>query len=217
MAGNMLRNTPIMEAPVEYVVPSDDRPRWIDWQAGTDDTQAPIELRWWIPANVEYGGRYAQVVIDSKGEMAVFHGRHRAGVHPAPYEPHAPHSEEFWPLVAPDTRESVLDDPATHAHRLRDTGWTVAMVDGELGLAMAVPPDGPESMLWRLAHACTLLGFYPPLGLGFTGERREFEVGMDTLEERAARRVKRALIERLTHDRRQLRELSDKIETNWRT
>jgi hypothetical protein len=198
---------------VTYAIPADDRPRFIDWDAGLAD-QVPAEIRWWLPAIVHHGGRDATVVIDSKGEMTIMHGKDRVGAAAAPYSPHAPHGEDFWPLARfpqPDWH-----DPATLSHKLRDTGWMVAQVDDELGLALSVPSDGDAPMAWRLALAYTILGFYPPLGIEFRGDAAEFETGVDTIGERAARRVKRAMIERANHDRKTLRNLSDKIEANWR-
>lgn len=216
----MRTNVPIQEVAVAYAVPTDDRPRYVEWAAGTDGgLREPLQTRWWLPAHLDnYGGRDALVVIDSKGEMAVFHGQDRIGTASAPYAPHAPHGEDFWPLVGYPSAAltAAVGDPATVSHRLRDTGWMAAQVDDELGLAAAIQPDGGDPMMWRLAHACTLLGFYPPLGIEFEGEGSEFRTGVDTIGERAARKVKRALMERVAHDRRGLRDLSDRIETNWR-
>lgn len=204
-----------------YAIPADDRPRFIDWDAGLAD-QVPAEIRWWLPAIVHHGGRDATVVIDSKGEMTIMHGKDRVGAAAAPYSPHAPHGEDFWPLAqhAPGGVDRMPGEPpmaeAEMSHKLRDTGWMVAQVDDELGLALSVPSDGDAPMAWRLALAYTILGFYPPLGIEFRGDAAEFETGVDTIGERAARRVKRAMIERANHDRKTLRNLSDKIEANWR-
>lgn len=192
-----------------YEIPADDRPQYVTWTGPDWESATPGE-RWWLPAVVVHGGRDADVVIDSRGEMSIFHGKDRAGTAAAPYSPHAPHGEEFWPL------SEKLPDPAAASHQLSDTGWMVAQVDGEYGLAMSVQVDTVEAMRWRMALAFTLLGFYPPLGAEFEGTAAEFRTGVDTVGERSARRVKRALIERLQHDRRVLRGLSDKIEANWR-
>jgi hypothetical protein len=204
---------------VDYLVPVDDRPRYMDWTAGTDADQAIATMRWWLPAHLDnYGGRDTLVVIDSKGEMAVFHGKDQVGSAAAPYSPHQPHGDEFWPLVSLSAPSlgPLIEDPAVYSHRLRDTGWMMCRVDDELGLAASIQSDDQASMSWRLAHAFVLLGFYPPLGIEFTGAADEFGHGAAVVGERPARRVKRALIERLHHDRRELRGLSDRIESNWR-
>lgn len=203
-----------------YAVPADDRPRYLLWDAGTDTDQAPAEVRWWLPTRVHYGGQEMRVVVDSKGEMSVFpHGSgDKIATTAAPYVPRQPHGEEFWPLAGGPSAPSfgpLITEPAVYSHRLRDTGWMMCLVDDELGLAMSIPPDDHDSMMWRLASAFTLLGFYPPLGIEFRGAAEEFANGIDTLGERAARKVKRALIDRLAHDRRSLRDLSTKIETHW--
>jgi hypothetical protein len=200
-------------------VPEDDRPQFVDWEAGTvHGGTMPIVTTWWIPAVVTYGGRDAQVVISSKGDMSIFHGRQQVGTAAAPYSPHEPTGEDFWPVVdwPSMTLRTTLGEPAAIAHLLRDTGWTACVVDNQLGLASSITPDGEAPMMWRLGLAYTLLGYFPPLGLGFEGDQSEFRQGVEALGERDARRVKRALIERLNHDRRSMRDLADKIEANWR-
>jgi hypothetical protein len=200
---------------VTYALPADDRPRFLLWDAGTDADQAPAEIRWWLPARVHYGGQEMPVVVDSKGEMSVF-PRVDGGpiaTTAAPYEPHQPHGEDFWALCSYPQED--WHNPAQISHRLRDTGWMACLVDEELGLARAAQLPGGTAALWRLAHAFTLLGFYPPLGIGFEGDPGEFQQGMETLGERGARKVKRSLIDRLQSDRRTLRDLSTRIETHW--
>jgi len=190
-----------------YATPADDRPRMIEWEAGTDMDSVPVSISWWQPATIAYGGRdNATVVIDSKGEMSVFHGLSQVGAAPAPYPAQGPTWPEFWPL-------GMVADPAAWSHRIRDTGCMIAMVDNLYGLAMT--EEFTEHIRWKLASAFTLLKFYPPLGLGFDGTEVEFEDGVQVLEERAARRVKRALLERLAAERRVLRGVSDRIEAHW--
>lgn len=200
--------------PTDYMCPADDRPRFVDWNAGTDDTGLPIELRWWLPTVVPHGGRDATVVIDSKGEMAIFHDKERAGTVAAPYSPHAPYGDDFWPVVSHPSE--ALPGPAL-SHLVRDTGWMVAQVGDEIGLASSSQSGSADAMLWRLALAFVQLGFYPPLGLDWEGWEAEFRTGVATVGDRDARRIKRALLGRLTHDRRQLRQAADRIETYWRT
>lgn len=197
-----------------YAVPADDRPRYLLWDAATDADQAPAEIRWWLPAKVHYGGQEMPVVVDSKGEMSVFpHGSGSLiATTAAPYVPHQPLGEDFWPMCS--WPQEDWHHPATISNLLRDTGWMACRVDNELGLA-AAESNGEAPMLWRLAHAFTLMGFYPPLGIGFEGNADEFRRGVATLGERGARKVKRALIDRLTHDRRSMRDLSTRIETFW--
>ncbi len=199
---------------MQYAIPADDRPQLVDWEAGTHIDGTATAAVWWLPTRLHHGGRDALVVISTKGEMTVFHDREQVGTSAAPSLPHAPAGDEFWPLASypqPDWH-----DPATLSHRLRDTGWMVCAVDDQLGLAASIPSDGESRMLWRLGFACTLLGFFPPLGIGFEGAASEFRRGVETLGERDARRVKRSLIERLNHERKAMRDLSDKIEANWR-
>jgi hypothetical protein len=197
-----------------YAVPEDDRPRFVDWAAGTDDDRMPVELRWWVPATVHHGGRDARVVIDSKGEMTIFHGRERTGTAAAPYSPSPPQQEDFWPLAGYPAGQ--LPEPAELSHRIRDTGWMVCLVDAEIGLAAGRTSDDGPAMLWRLAHACVLLGFYPPMGIEFEGWANEFTLGINTIGERPARQVKRAIMARVAHDRRLLSELGNRIDTYWR-
>jgi hypothetical protein len=213
-------NSPIFGRPAvsAYAVPADDRPRFLLWDAGTDADQAPTEIRWWLPAKVHYGGQEMPVVVDSKGEMSVFphSGGGKIATTAAPYVPHQPLGEDFWPMCAYPQEAAHPGDPAEVSHLLRDTGWMACRVDNELGLATFVKADGEDWVtLWRLAYAFTLMGFYPPLGIGFEGVPDEFRRGVDTLGERGARKVKRALIDRLTHDRRSMRDLSTRIETHW--
>jgi hypothetical protein len=216
----MRTSSPTEEVQVaQYAVPADDRPEFVDWEAGTvHGGTLPIVTTWWVPAHVQHGGRDATVVISSKGEMAIFHGRDQVGTAAAPYSPHEPTGEDFWPITDHPSAALVetRGDPAAISHLLRDTGWMACVVDDQLGLASSIPPDGDAAMLWRLGLAYTMLGFYPPLGLGFNGDQAEFKRGVDTIGERDARRVKRALIDRLNHDRRTMRDLADKIEANWR-
>jgi hypothetical protein len=192
---------------VDYLVPADDRPHYVDWDAFDVEP-----LYWWAPTTAHHGGMEATVVIDETGQMHVFHGRDRVGVAPAPRDRTSTRpGPDFWPVAV-----KLGDEPARLSHLLRDTGWMLCRDGDEFGLAAAIPEDHPDSMTWRLCEAFVTLGFFPPLGAGFTGEQAEFVTGMDAIGERAARRVKRALMDRLTHDRRELRALSDRIEATWR-
>jgi hypothetical protein len=197
-----------------YLIPDDDRPRYVDWEAGTDGGDGPADVQGWRPATVSGGGRNAEVVIDSKDEMFVFHGREQVGTAPAPYRAQGPAVFEFWPL---DETLEHLDTAASIAHMVRDTGWMLVCVNGVFGLAAADEGSADaRTPMWRLALAYVVLGFYPPLGLGFTGVPAEFKTGRTLLGERSARRVKRALLDRMMAERRELRALSDKIEAHWR-
>lgn len=198
-----------------YLTPDDDRPHYVDWENGTDSDEGPVTVQWWRPAVVPYGGRDAEVVIDSKGEMAVFHVNDQVGTAPAPLRPKAPAEFEFWLL---NSALDHLGEPASVAHKIRDTGWMLVCVNGAFGLAEAdrALPTVPATGMWQLALAYIVLGFYPPLGVGFEGTPVEFETGRRLLGERSARRVKRALLDRMMMQRRALRGVSDRIEAHWR-
>jgi hypothetical protein len=192
-----------------FRTPLDDQPRFVDW------TDPDTKTEWWQPALVAYGGRGdTPVVIDSAGMMTIYHGDHRRGEAQAPYEPKGPAEDEFWPLTV--TTDSY---PPDWAHQIRPWRWMVVRVAGTLGLARAfdtMPLNVPPDCWWRLAFTFTALGFYPPLGLEWLGNRSEFATGVSVLGERNARRVKRSLVARLAAERKSLRNLSTAIESNWR-
>lgn len=200
-----------------YAIPADDRPRMIEWEAGTDVDDVPADIQWWQPANVDYGGRVnASVVIDSKGEMAVFNGSSTtiAGMAPAPYAARGPVDPPFWPLG--DALDQLDLVPAAMSHLIRRTGYMVASVNDVLGLTAHDGAGRWETQRWKLGDACTSLKVYPPLRLGLEGTPEEFAAGVECLGERVARRVKRAFLDRLAEERRAMRSLSDRVEAHWR-
>ena len=202
-----------------YRVPAEERAKLITWGAGTDASGRADKLAWWRPAVVEYGGRDdATVVIDSAGWMTVFHGTAVAGTAEAPYAATHPPEPEFFALGNATVLEhfpSPGRSPAAVSHMIRDTGWMVAQVDDQLGLVSAQQAF-TWATRWDLAVAMTSIGYFPPLDLGWSGDAGEWRDAVERIGDRAARRVKRALVDRLAEERRALRSLSTRIEAHWR-
>lgn len=198
---------------MDYQIPSDEHPRYQDW-----DDRA-VSIAWWQPAVLPYGGRDAEVVISNRDAMVVFRGKDLiATTTAAPYAGIGPVSGEFWHLVDQShPGVTALPDGLSlpeGAHRIRDTGWLVSLVDKEIGLAPGTTDAMSDEGLWQLAHAFVLLDYFPPLGISW--EEVKFETGVRVLGDRAARRVKRALVIRLARERQILRQLSSQIDASWR-
>jgi hypothetical protein len=203
----------------EYLMPFDQdvleawpEPEDLDWPAKTNAWGESVKVAWWVPAQQHWGGRLADVVISAAGEMYVFDrhgmlsGSAEAGSVPEPGMP------TFWRLAEADTMPGA---PFAMAHTLRGTGVIVAEVDGILGITLTegAVQGTHGSWGWRVALGHVLLGFYPPLPGTVTPE--EWKVGVGEIGEAAARRVKRALLQRTAAMGRALRKRSADLTANW--
>jgi hypothetical protein len=194
-------------------VPMLEVPRGMIWENGTDEYDTTVDIGWWQPTTAQHGGRpNAPVVISSNGQMYVFNSRDQyVGAVERPLGgAWGPSALEFWQLRIEQSAELW-----PFAQMIRPARCVLARVDGTLGVT-----DGPANDLadraWRVAYACLLLGYYPPMGLPLGGSPEVFAMGQMTIGDRAARRVKRALLARLALERRLLRDRAEEIETHWR-
>jgi hypothetical protein len=176
-------------------------PVWLLWQEQKDGHDNPVKAVWWSSAVLPWGGRQANVVVASAGEMYVFdrHGK-MVGSAESPVKPE-PGMNVFWPLMKAGYK-AYEAAPYQMAYQLRDTGLMIADVNGVLGLTLL---EGAASGAWhwRVMLGHVLLGFYPPMPDVILAE--EWKVGVGEIGEASARRVKRALIQHLGAMGRRLR------------
>lgn len=194
-------------------VPIQETPRGIIWESGIDEYDTVADIAWWHPTHIHHGGRSsASVVVSSvKGQVYVFNAESEyVGATERQIEgAFGPSAFEFWPL-----RRNNSFHPWLLAQEIRPSRCILARVDGILGVT-----DGDEAVTgraWRVAYACLLLGYYPPMGLPWSATPECFRTGQNTLGDRSARRVKRVILARLAMERRVLRERIDEIEGTWR-
>jgi hypothetical protein len=197
-------------------VPFAEAPRVMLWDNGTDEHNSPVEVSWWEATRAKHGGRdNVPVVISSNSKMYAFNSRGAyVGVvkKPASFDAPGPYAPEFWPYTLPAGR---LYMPWLKADTVRPASVILACVDGVLGLTDGASPSSTASA-WRIAYGFLLLGYYPPMGLGIAASGAAFKVGVDEVGDRAARRIKRAILGRLALERRHLRQRAEDIERNWR-
>lgn len=194
-------------------VPISEFPRAIQWANGTDEYDTIVEFTWWHATTTTHGGRTdAPVVVSSsKGQVYVFNTKDQlVGAVEKQVEGVGPTVPEFWPL-----RVEANTDLWPFAQVLRPARCVLARVDGILGIT-----DGPGRSTWgrpwRIAYACLLLDYFPPLGLLLPATVETFRIGQQEVGDRPARRVKRTVLARLTRERQALRNRAREIERLWR-
>lgn len=196
-----------------YRLPLAEQPRGMHWDTSTDEHDAPATVAWWEATRAVHGGRQNTPVVQaSNGYMYVFNSRgsYVGAVEHEPYRGGIG-AFEFWQLERPGGDQYALWFEASH---IRPSGCVLAQVDGVTGVVdTAARPDGRS---WRVAYACILLGFYPPMGLDLPATNHAFVEGVGEAGDRAARRIKRAVLSRLALERRVHRERAELIESNWR-
>jgi len=206
----------------ELGTPLSDEPLRIDWGQGTDGEGMPVDISWWAPTTAAHGGRRnTRVVIASNGYMYTFNSRGSYTGTVSVRESWRSNlgGSEFWPL----TRRTLTVGLWLDADRIRPSRTILAMANGMLGVTDRTDSD-QRGRSWRVAHACLLLGFSPPLGLDFGDIATAFAEGVGECGDRAARRIKRALLSRLAIERRarraeaerEVRQRAETIERCWR-
>jgi hypothetical protein len=197
-------------------VPIGEMPRVMLWDNGTDEHDAPVQVAWWEATRAKHGGRdRVPVVVSSDGKMYVFNSRGSyvgAVEKPASLDAPGPYVPEFWPFTLPAGTPAA---PWLFADTARSASVILASVDGVLGLTDGASPSSTASA-WRIAYGFLLLGYYPPMGLAIARTAESFAVGVEAVGDRAARRIKRAILARLALERRELRFKADDIEGSWR-
>jgi hypothetical protein len=197
-----------------YRLPLAEQPRGMHWDTATDEHDAPASVAWWEATRAVHGGRQNTPVVQaSNGYMYVFNSRgsYVGAVEHGPYRGGIG-AFEFWQLERPAGDQYAL---WVEANRIRPAGCVLARVDGVIGVVDRATVD-QRGRSWRVAYACILLGFYPPMALDLPATSRAFDGGVEEVGERAARRIKRALLSRLARERRVHRERAELIERNWR-
>lgn len=200
----------------ELRVPISESPRVMLWDNGTDEHDTPARIGWWQATRARHGGRdRVPVVVSFDGKMYVFNSRLiYVGMveKPVSLDAPGPFSPKFWPYTLPAGEPSA---PWLEADTVRPASVILASVDGVLGLT-----DGPShssaAEAWRIAYGFLLLGYYPPMGLAIPRTAVSFALGVEEVGDRAARRIKRAILARLALERRELRVQADDIERVWR-
>ena len=197
-------------------VPISETPRVMLWENGTDEHDAPVRVSWWEATRAKHGGRdRVPVVVSSDGKMYVFNSRGAyvgAVEKPASFDAPGPYSPQFWPYALPAGTPVA---PWLEADTVRPASVIMASVDGMLGLTDGASPSSAASA-WRIAYGFLLLGYHPPMGLAIPRTAEAFALGVEEVGDRAARRIKRAILARLALERRELRFQADDIERTWR-
>lgn len=200
---------------IPYSKPLSERPRGMHWDTATDEHDAPCEVAWWEATKIVHGGRKNTPVVQANnGYTYVFNTR---GSYIGAVEVKEPWrgnlgAFEFWPLERHGGDQYAL---WIEANGIRSSRCILAMVDGVIGVVDSLA-EGTAGRPWRVAHACVLLGFFPPMGLELPATNEVFIEGVGEVGDRAARRVKRAILSRLALERRSHRERAELIELTWR-
>jgi hypothetical protein len=200
---------------IPYRLPLAEQPRVMRWDAGTDEHGTPGAIAWWESTRIVHGGRQNTPVVQaSNGYAYVFNtrGSYIGAVEASGGWRGGLGAPEFWRLERPGGDEFAhwLD-----AEAIRSSGCILAQVDGVTGVVARADHDTADRP-WRVAYACVLLGFYPPMGLDLPPTAETFLTGVQVVGDRPARRIKRAILSRLALERRSLRERAELIEGNWR-